>query len=294
MVDEDVALAHGAEDVHLALGAASLLQLGRGHSLPWRIAKLAEPLDRVDVGEIVEAEQSRALEDLLGLDLHRLDQLVAQAGLHLRGDLEPDDLAEAAAADLLLDRQQEVVGLVGDVVVGVARDPEERVVDDLHPREEVIEIGRDHVLERDEGEPVADREEPPQQLLRHLDPGGDLLVLLRVAEQDPPVQGHVRDVGEGPAAPDHQWRERREDLAGEEMLDLLALLRVGVGQGDDAGSRAPRAPGGSPPRSSGRAGRAARSSAGGSARSRRRPTSRPRRARRSSTRPGRAGRRRGP
>ena len=117
--------------------------------------------------------------------LHRLDQLLAQPRLHVRRDLEPDHLAEAAAADLLLDRQQQVVGLVGDVVVGVPGDAEERVVDDLHPREEVVEVGGDHVLERDEGEAVADREEAAQQLLRHLDAGGDLLVLLGVAEQDP-------------------------------------------------------------------------------------------------------------
>ena len=55
-------------------------------------------------------------------------------------DLEADHLAEAAAAHLLLDGLEQVVGLVGDVVVGVAGDPEERVVDDLHPREEVARL----------------------------------------------------------------------------------------------------------------------------------------------------------
>ena len=66
------------------------------------------------------------LVDLAVVDLQRVDQLVAQLRVHAGGDLEPHDLAEAAAAELVLDRLQQVVGLVGDVVVGVAGDPEER------------------------------------------------------------------------------------------------------------------------------------------------------------------------
>ncbi len=225
--------AHGAEDVHLALRAAALLQRRRSDSLPRRVAQLAEALDRVDVSEIVEPEQPGALVDLNRIDLHRLDQLVAQARLHLRGDLEPDHLAEAPAADLLLHSEKQVVRLIGDVVVRVASDTEHGLVDDLHSREEVVEVGGDHVLEWDEGEAVADREEAAQQLLRHLDPGGNLLVLLRVAEQDTPVEREVRDVREGTASPDHQRRECREDLAGEEVFHLLPLLRIRIIQGDD-------------------------------------------------------------
>ena len=75
---------------------------------------------------------------------------VAEAGAHRRLDLEPHDLAEPATAKLLLDRLEHVVGLVGDVVVGVAGDPEEGVVDDLHPREQRREVRRDQVLQRDE------------------------------------------------------------------------------------------------------------------------------------------------
>ena len=42
-------------------------------------------------------------------------------------DLDAHDLAEAAAAQLVLDRLQQVVGLVGDREVGVAGDAEDRV-----------------------------------------------------------------------------------------------------------------------------------------------------------------------
>ena len=51
----------------------------RRHALPGRIAQLAEPVNGVDVGEVVQAEQPGGLVDLLGIDVHRLDELVAQA-----------------------------------------------------------------------------------------------------------------------------------------------------------------------------------------------------------------------
>jgi hypothetical protein len=49
-----------------------------------------------------------------------------------------------------LDGDEEVVGLVDlDLEVGVARDPEGVVLDDLHPREHRVEIRGDHMLDRD-------------------------------------------------------------------------------------------------------------------------------------------------
>ena len=83
-----------------------------------------------------------------------------------------------------------------------------------------------------EGEPVADREEAAEELLRHLHPRGHLLVLLRVAEQHRDAEREVGDVGEGPAAADHQRSERREHLTLEESLDLLSLLGAGVAERD--------------------------------------------------------------
>ena len=62
----------------------------------------------------------------------------------------PHDLAEAAAAQLGLDGLEQVVGLVGDLEVGVARDAEHAAVDDLHAREQRVEVGGDDLLERDE------------------------------------------------------------------------------------------------------------------------------------------------
>ena len=57
------------------------------------------------------------------------------AARHRPLDLEPDGRAEPPPAELLLDGQQEVVRLVLlDREVGVAGDPEEVVLLDLHAR----------------------------------------------------------------------------------------------------------------------------------------------------------------
>ncbi len=70
---------------------------------------------------------------------------------HRPVDLEADRRPEAAATELLLDRQQQVVGLVlFDREVGVARDAEEVRVEDLHAREQRVQVGGDDLLDRDE------------------------------------------------------------------------------------------------------------------------------------------------
>ena len=113
--------------------------------------------------------------DLDLVDAEPLDQPGAQRRLHARADLEPDDLAEAPAAQLVLDRLQQVVGLVGDLEVGVAGDPEEVVAEDVHAREQRVEVRGDDVLERDEGV-LGDLDEARQHLLGHLDAGERLVV----------------------------------------------------------------------------------------------------------------------
>ena len=99
-----------------------------------------KPGDLDDLPQVVEVEQPVDLEDVLGLGLERPLELLAHVAAHARLDLDAHDLAEAPPAQLVLDRLQQVVGLVGDVEVGVARDPEDRRVEDLHPREEPVEV----------------------------------------------------------------------------------------------------------------------------------------------------------
>ena len=72
---------------------------------------------------------------------------------------------------------------------------------------------------------LADREETPQQLLRDLDAGEDLVVLLGIAEDDDEREREVGDVRERPPTADHERGEDGEDLALEQLVELLALLR---------------------------------------------------------------------
>ena len=69
--------------------------------------------------------------------------------VHVVGDLETDRRAEPAAQQLLLERLDEVLGLVLlDLDVLVAGDAERVVLEDLHAGEEVAEVVGDEVLER--------------------------------------------------------------------------------------------------------------------------------------------------
>ena len=112
-----------------------------------------------DVPEVGEVEDRAGLVDLMIFDSERGNQLGAQPRVHRLLDFEPDDLAEAATAELLLDRPHHVVGLVGDVVIGVAGDPEEGVIDHLHPGEQRAEVGPDQGVERDHPGAPADAKE---------------------------------------------------------------------------------------------------------------------------------------
>ena len=178
-----------------------------------------------DVPQVLEVEQAVDLVDVAVVELERAQQRLAQRLAHARADLEAHDLAEAAPAQLLLDGAQQVVGLVVDLEVGVARDAEDVVVDDLHAREERVEVLGDELLERDERAPVADRHEAREHLLRHLHARERLLLGLRVAHEHGERERQVGDVRERPPEPDRQRREHGEDLAPEALVELRAVLR---------------------------------------------------------------------
>ena len=217
VMDEDVAGSDRREHVALlALGAEQ--QPRRGHRRVRRIAQLVVAGEPDHVPEVAEVHQPLDLVDLVVGRAERDHQLVAQPFAHPGVDFEPHDLAEATPPQLLLDRLQQVVGLVGDVVVGVAGDPEERVVEHLHPREQRLEVVGDQGVERDQRlAAVADADEPAQELLRHLHPGEDLVVLLGIAQDHCQRERQVRDVGERPPAADHERGQDREHLPLEQV-----------------------------------------------------------------------------
>ena len=137
----------------------------------------------VDLGEVEEAaevERRGQPVDLLLGDVEFAHEEAERDVVHVVGDLEPDGRPEPAAQQLLLERLDEVLGLVFvDLDVFVAGDAEDVVVEDLHAGEQVAEVVGDEVFERDEAQLVdalapVDAHEARQHL-RHLEAGELLL-----------------------------------------------------------------------------------------------------------------------
>ena len=153
-----------------------------------------------------------------------LTRILAGALGHRPLDLEADGLAEAPAPDLLLDREQQVVGLVLlDRDVGVARDPEQVRLDDLHAPEQLVEVRLDHLVEQHELVPL-DREQA-RQAGRDLDAGEAGLAALRVAQADRDRQRQRADVRERVPGIHGKRREHREDLVVEPAPQRLVVVR---------------------------------------------------------------------
>ena len=143
---------------------------------------------------------------------------------HRALDLEPHDLAEAALAQLLLDRHQQVGRLfLLDREVGVAGDAEEVVLDDLHAREEGVEVGRDDLLEQ-HVRPLAHLHQPRQDG-RHLDPCEQPLAARWVAHRHGERERKVADVRERMAGVHGERRQHREYLVEEAATQLDVALR---------------------------------------------------------------------
>ena len=99
--------------------------------------------------EPAEVERADVLVDGLLVEVELAQQEAADLVGDVGVDLEPHGATEAAAAQLDLDRGQQVVGLLlleGEV--GVAGDPEGEVLLDDHAGEQLVEVGGDHLLER--------------------------------------------------------------------------------------------------------------------------------------------------
>ena len=124
-----------------------------------RLGLQVRPVERCELQELGEVE--RALD---AVDLRLVGAEAAlEAGHHLgrrgRAHLDAHDVAEAASAQLGLDGLEEVVGVVGDLEVGVARHPEHRALEDLDAGEERRQEVRDDLLERDVEAATAEVEE---------------------------------------------------------------------------------------------------------------------------------------
>ena len=181
-------------------------------------------VERVELPQLRLVEQPLDLVHLARTDLEPLDQPLAHVARRRARELEPDDVAEPAPSELGLDRFQEVVGVVGQLEVGVAGDAEERPLGDLHPREQHRQEVRDDGLQRYEA--LAHGHEPVEAL-GHLDAREALLAALGVRCDHAQRERQAGDVRERLAGSDREGRQDRKDLALEVPAELL-LLALGA------------------------------------------------------------------
>ena len=130
---------------------------------------------------------------------------------------------------LFLDQLQEVAtALVVEVELGVARDAEGRHVADLLPREEILQVGPDHVLEQHVHQALdARRPHQPRQPAGHLHHRQPrLVVALGRPEQHRQVEAQAGEHRKRPRGVDRERRERGQHLALEEARERGA--RVGL------------------------------------------------------------------
>ncbi len=164
MVDEDVAAPDLREHVDdVRVGVQARLRLRR----PRPVVQVGA-VDRREREEVGQVERPLRAVHVVGVHAQRgHDARRASRPTSSGLDLEPHDVAEPAPVELLLDRLEQVLGRLGDVVVGVARDAERGVLGELHAREQAVEVVGDHVLEGDVARAALERQEPRQHL-RHL------------------------------------------------------------------------------------------------------------------------------
>ena len=152
----------------------------------------------------------------------------------LNRDLNADHVAEPAAAQLDLDRLEQVLCVVGDLEVRVARDAEDCALGDLHAGEQRRQEMGDHGLERDERSPGRDE---PGEAFGNLHPREALLAGLRVDGEDAQREREPRDVREGMPGADGERRQHRIDLPCEVSLEPSQLLGGALLDGADLDPR---------------------------------------------------------
>ena len=88
--------------------------------------------------------------DLVGPDPHLVHEQIEHLVRHRLVDLEAHQLGEPVAGlEQFLDGIEEVLGLVLlDRLIGAPGDPERVAGDDLHAREQRVEVGGDHLFHR--------------------------------------------------------------------------------------------------------------------------------------------------
>ncbi len=230
MVHQHVALAEGGEDALRVLPVGERRVRGRDERLVLEVG----PVDRVHRPQRGQVEQAGHRDDVGGIHVELAQQQLQHVLAHLVGDLEAHRRPEPAARQLPLQRLEQVlVAVLLDLQVGVAGDAERVDLRDLHAGEELVEVRRDEVLDRQERDVVAvaagrgGHAHQARHVVGHLDPGEPLGAALRVAHRDGEVEREPGDVRERVGGVDGQRGEDREHLRGEVVREPPVLV---VGQ----------------------------------------------------------------
>ncbi len=243
-MEQDVALAQHAEHA-----AGDVLQARRRARREGAVLQL-RPLQPVQFPQTAQPQRAAGRIHVVGVDLQVAHQDFAHISRHVVVDLQPHGAAEVALAQIVFHHQQQVVGLfLLQLHVAVARHAKRVGGDDLHAREEPVEIGGDDLFGPDEllhrrrrelvGVEALQRHQP-RQCRRHLDAGEVEIARLRVAHLHRQVEAQVGDVGERPAGIGGQRRQNREDFTLKVGAQFVALrlaqlliaqdVDVGLGQ----------------------------------------------------------------
>ena len=259
MVDEDVLLADGGEEVGRG-AVADRLERRRGEPLGHHgLVGLELEVGAVDVAEFGKAQEvdvHRHVVDVAGVDVELVAQPAFRGGRCAGFHLDADDPGEASLLEVGLDRLQEVGGV--EVVFLDARragDAEGDGLVEAHAGEEVVEVVADDVVDLHEphglGGPLAvGQGDEPLDVGGELQPRVEALAAL-VGRGRPAARGdgagverglgehrevgrEVADEGESVGGIDGQGRQRGEDVGAVPLLCPLAVLARHVGPADDA------------------------------------------------------------
>ncbi len=228
MVDEDVAFGDLAKDVRVGLDVP---EARVRHTGPRLVLQL-RPVERYELHQRAAVEQSLGEIDLVAIDLQAALEPLAQARRDPGGDFDTHDLAEAPSAQLQLDRHPQIVRLVRDLVVRVARDAEHVLLDDLHLRKEPRREVGDDVFQCDEHSARAHADEP-RQALRDLHAGDPLLASLFLPNEQHEAQRQRGDVRKRLSRPGGERCEHRVHLLLEASAQLSQLVGRAVVDGAD-------------------------------------------------------------
>ncbi len=178
-------------------------------------------VEAVDGPQAAETERPGEPVDIVGAEAELLGQPLDRRLRGARVDLQADHGKEPAAAQLLLEGEEEVVGgVVVEGQVGVPGDPEDTGLPDVHAGEQLVEERHHDLLEWDEALAPGQGQEAVD-VRRDLHPGEALAASsCAAAHLDADVEREVGDVGEGVARVDGQRGDHREDEAVEQLVEV--------------------------------------------------------------------------